>query len=90
LGFSSANAIEIPISRLCRKGAVRLEFLCRAFHIEPELLKAELSQATLAIIGTDMKDHSRENTENPYSLLTCIVLLLADVVATQLKIYPLF
>jgi hypothetical protein len=41
-------------------------------------------------MGADMKDHSRENCENPYSPLTCIVLLLAVVAATQLKIHPFF
>jgi hypothetical protein len=32
----------------------------------------------------DMKHYPRENTENPYSPLTCIVLLLAVVAAIQL------
>jgi hypothetical protein len=35
-------------------------------------------------MGADMKHHSREDTGNPYSPLTCIVLLLAVVAATQL------
>jgi hypothetical protein len=41
-------------------------------------------------MGADMKDHSRENTENPYSPATCIVPLLAVVAATQLNIHSLF
>jgi hypothetical protein len=37
-----------------------------------------------------MKDLSQESKENPYSLLTCIALLLMIGVATQLKFYPIW
>jgi hypothetical protein len=78
---------------LCGKGAVRLEFLCCAFHIEAKWLRAELSAGAneiLKVMGADMEDYSRENSQNPYSPLTCIVLLLAVVAATQLNIHSLF
>jgi hypothetical protein len=44
----------------------------------------------LKVMVADMEDYSRENSQNPYSPLTCIVLLLAVVAATQLNIHSLF
>lgn len=42
------------------------------------------AQTKVLIMGADMKHHSREDTENPYSPLACIVLLLAVIAATQI------